>query len=69
MNSAIHMTVRSDTEECPLFIPLKGEYFDAFARGEKRQEFRPWGKRWNERTCRIGRRVVLSRAATAGRIV
>lgn len=44
----------------PLFIPLKREYFEAFERGEKRQEFRPWGPRWNERTCAIGRRVTLS---------
>lgn len=44
----------------PLFIPLKREYFDAFKRGEKREEFRPLGPRWNPQTCLIGRRVVLS---------
>jgi hypothetical protein len=44
----------------PLFIPLKTAYFEAFERGAKRQEFRPWGPRWNERTCSPGRRVVLS---------
>jgi hypothetical protein len=47
--------------EKPLFIPLKGEYFDAFRDGEKDTEFRVYGARWNERTCTIGRSVVLSR--------
>lgn len=43
-----------------LFVPLCREYFEAFERGEKHEEFRPYGPRWNERTCRIGRQVVLS---------
>jgi len=43
-----------------LFIPLKREYFEAFERGEKEFEYREYGPRWNERTCRIGRPVVLS---------
>lgn len=46
--------------EKPLFIPLKREYFDAFKRGAKTEEFRPLGPRWNPKTCRIGRAVVLS---------
>jgi hypothetical protein len=45
----------------PLFIPLRAEYFDAFARGEKDTEYRLRGPRWNADTCAIGRRVVLSR--------
>lgn len=45
----------------PLFIPLKGKYFDAFADGSKDTEYRVYGKRWNERTCPVGREVVLSR--------
>lgn len=45
----------------PLFIPLKSEFFDAFARGEKTTEFRRRGARWNAQTCVLGRRVVLSR--------
>lgn len=53
------------TARCPdraaLFIPLKGEYFDAFERGEKVIEYRLYSNRWNERTCRVGRPVVLSR--------
>jgi len=47
--------------EKPLFIPLKAEYYDAFARGEKTSELRKWGKRWNGNVCSLGRKVVLSR--------
>jgi hypothetical protein len=46
--------------ERALFVPLKGDYFDAFAEGTKTVEFRRYGPRWNERTCRVGREVVLS---------
>jgi hypothetical protein len=48
-------------EEKPLFIPLKSQFFDAFESGEKSVEYRLYGARWNERTCRVGRNVVLSR--------
>lgn len=44
----------------PLFIPLKTAYFEAFAKGEKTTEYRPYGPRWNERTCPVGRKVTLS---------
>jgi len=44
----------------PLFIPLKTEFFEAFANGTKDTEYRRYGPRWNERTCAIGREVVLS---------
>ena len=44
----------------PIFIPLKREYFEAFATRTKREEFRPEGPRWNARTCVPGRPVVLS---------
>lgn len=44
----------------PLFIPLKREYFEMFARGEKTSELRLYGPRWNEKTCALGRAVVLS---------
>jgi len=50
----------TDTTLPPLFIPLKREYYEAFISGTKRQEYRPWGPRWNERTCVVGRPVVLS---------
>lgn len=46
--------------EKPLFIPLCREWFERFERGEKTTEYRVYGPRWNERTCRIGRPVVLS---------
>lgn len=44
----------------PLFIPLKRAFFEAFERGDKTNEYRPYGPRWNERTCIVGRRVLLS---------
>lgn len=46
--------------EPALFIPLKKEWFEMFASGAKKTEYRFYGKRWNERVCRVGRRVVLS---------
>ena len=44
----------------PLFIPLKGEYFDAFEAGTKDTEYRKYGPRWNCDTCYAGRKVTLS---------
>jgi hypothetical protein len=44
----------------PLFIPLRREWFQLFERGYKTFEYRPYGPRWNERTCAIGRPVILS---------
>lgn len=49
------------TPERPLFIPLKTEPFLRFRLGSKDTEYRPYGPRWNERTCRIGRAVTLSK--------
>ncbi len=46
--------------EKPLFIPLKSEFYEAFERGDKDTEYRAYGPRWNEKTCRVGRAVVLS---------
>lgn len=46
--------------EKPLFVPLTRHWFEQFERGEKATEFRLYGARWNERTCRIGRPVTLS---------
>lgn len=45
----------------PLFIPLKGEFYDAFNAGTKDTEYRLAGGRWNGRTCAVGRPVILSR--------
>ena len=44
----------------PLFIPLRREWFDAFAAGSKREEWRRHGPRWNARTCPVGRPVTLA---------
>jgi len=44
-----------------LFIPLITEYYEAFKCGEKTYELRVAGKRWNAETCRIGRKVTLSK--------
>lgn len=44
----------------PLFVPLYMRWFEAFKDGSKSTEFRTYGPRWNERTCIVGRRVVLS---------
>lgn len=45
----------------PLFIPLKTEYYEAFKSGDKTEELRAYGARWNENTCQIGREVVISK--------
>jgi hypothetical protein len=45
----------------PIFLPLKGVHYDDFVRGDKTTEYRLYGPRWNERTCPVGRPVVLSR--------
>lgn len=45
----------------PLFIPLKGEYYDLFVSGDKTFELRRFGLRWNEKVCAVGRSVTLSR--------
>lgn len=48
-------------EQTPLFIPLKTEYYNAFCNGTKKVEYRKYGPGWNERTCQVGRRVVISK--------
>lgn len=45
----------------PLFIPLKTKWFEQFRDGIKDTEYRRYGPRWNDSTCRIGRGVVLSK--------
>ena len=45
----------------PLFIALKTEFFESFRSGEKTEELRTYGPRWNERTCTPGRPATLSR--------
>jgi hypothetical protein len=45
----------------PLFLPLKGEHFDAFKAGTKEVEYRRAGPRWSPAQCFTGRRIILSR--------
>jgi hypothetical protein len=45
----------------PLFIPLKTKYYNEFASGEKTEELRLYGPRWNEKTCPVDREVILSK--------
>ena len=52
----------------PLFIVLRREWFEAFRIGSKTDEWRRYGPRWNENTCRIGRPVILSLGYTAMRL-
>jgi hypothetical protein len=54
--------------ERPLFLVLKHRWFDAFADGSKRHEWRPYGPRFNERTCTPGRAVILLRGYTRRRL-
>ncbi len=50
-----------------LFIPLKTEFYRDFASGEKTEELRLHGPRWNEKTCPVDRAVVLSHGYGKGR--
>lgn len=52
----------------PLFVPLKGEWFDQFADGTKTVEYRKYGPGWNERTIYAGRPVILSKGYSGARI-
>ena len=45
----------------PLFIPLLTEYYNQSLAGEKKEELRVYGPRWNESTCPVGRSVLLSK--------
>jgi hypothetical protein len=53
--------MKSEQTQKPLFVPLKTAYFEGFKNRTKTTEYRPFGPRWNERTCRVGREVVLSK--------
>lgn len=55
------MTEEEKAKQCPMFIPLKTEHYENFEKRTKTEEFRPYGARWNEDACRIGRRVTLSK--------
>ena len=52
----------------PLFVPLKTEWLDAFASGQKTSEWRAHGPRWNAGTCWPGRAVILSHGYSGARL-
>ena len=55
--------------EKPLFIPLKTKWFRDFESGAKMTEYRAYGPRWNERTCRVGRHAILSHGYSGDRLL
>lgn len=52
----------------PLFIPLKTAWFRQFEAGTKDIEYRAYGPRWNERTCRVGRKATVSHGYSGKRM-
>jgi len=52
----------------PLFFALKTVWFRAFESGTKTIEYRRYGARWHERSCAIGRAVVLSHGYSGARL-
>lgn len=56
------------TDEKPLFIPLRTEWYRQFEAGTKDTEYRAYGPRWNERTCRIGRAATVSHGYSGKRL-
>lgn len=62
------LTVTFGMAEKPLFIPLRTYWFNEFASGDKDTEYRAYGPRWNERTCRVGREAVISHGYSGARI-
>lgn len=55
-------------DEKPLFIPLRTEWFRGFEAGTKDTEYRAYGPRWNERTCRVGRKATISHGYSGARL-
>ncbi len=45
----------------PLFIALKSQFYYQYKRRKKDTELRLYGNGFNERTCIVGRKVVLSK--------
>jgi hypothetical protein len=56
------------TRRPSLFVPLRGEWFDAIARGDKTDEWRRLGVRFNLDTCSVGRELILSRGYSGARL-
>lgn len=47
--------------EKALFIPINAQHYDEFISGKKKEEFRKYGTKWNEKVCYVGRRVIISK--------
>ena len=45
----------------PLFVPVYTVFYEQFKKGSKSIEYRTYGPRWNEKTCWVGRTVVVSK--------
>ncbi|MCP3928063.1 MAG: hypothetical protein GY705_03060, partial [Bacteroidetes bacterium] len=45
----------------PMFIPLKSQFYYQYKKKKKDTELRLYGNGFNERTCTVGRKVVLSK--------
>lgn len=45
----------------PVFCPLKTQPYNRFKYGFKTYEMRIYGDRWNNKTCPVERRVILSK--------
>ena len=54
--------------EKPLFIPLRTQWFREFEAGTKDTEYRAYGPRWNENTCRVGRKATISHGYSGRRL-
>jgi hypothetical protein len=54
--------------EKPLFIPLRTQWFREFEAGTKDTEYRAYGPRWNERTCKVGRQATISHGYSGKRL-
>lgn len=52
----------------PLFIPLRTQWFREFEAGTKNTEYRAYGPRWHEGTCRVGRDAVVSHGYSGARL-
>lgn len=60
MATIVNRKSQNMPDEKPLFIPLRTEWYRQFDAGTKDTEYRAYGPRWNEKTCRIGRPATVS---------
>lgn len=60
MREAANKLIEQPVTPKPLFIPLMKEYYRLFESRIKKAELRKYGSKWNEKTCAIGREVILS---------